>query len=69
MKKEIDVTVMEYYYTRRDQRNRLHDYVQYVLVPVYRMDFYKTFGYQKADQPEVYCIEDMEMERIYKEEI
>lgn len=69
MKKEIDVTVMEYYFSRRDRRNNLHDYVQFVLVPRYRMEQYKTFGYIEAEQPEVYDITEMELERIYKEEI
>ena len=69
MKMEIDVTVMEYYYQRRDQRGHLHDYVKCVLVPCYRKDRYETFGYQEAEQPEAYAIEEMEMERIYEDEI
>ena len=69
MKLEIDVTVMEFYYQRRDQRGRLHDYVKCVMLPRYRMEGYKTFGYHEAEQPEAYAIEDMEIERIYTEEI
>lgn len=68
MKMEIDVTVMEFYYQIRDQRGRLHDLVKYVLVPCYRKDRYETFGYREVEQPEVYDIENMEIERIYEYE-
>ena len=66
---EIPCCVMEYYYQRRDQRNILHDYLKYVLVPCYRKDSYETFGYTVAVDPWIYSKENMEMERIYTEEI
>ena len=62
---EIPCCVMEYYYQRRDQRNILHDYRKYALVPCYR----KQFGYTVAVDPWIYNKGEMEMERIYTEEI
>ena len=66
---EIPCCVMEYYYQRRDQRNILHDYRKYVLVPCYRKDSYETFGYTVAVDPWIYNKGEMEMEHIYTEEI
>ena len=66
---EIPCVVMEYYYQRRDQRNILHDFRKYALVPCYRKEFYETFGYTVAVDPWIYSKENMEMERIYTEEI
>lgn len=66
---EIPCVVMEYYYQRRDQRNILHDFRKFVLVPCYRKDKYETFGYTVATDPWIYSKENMEMERIYTEEI
>ncbi len=45
MKKEIDVTVMEFHYQRRIH-GYLTDFVKFVLVPEYREDFYAAFGYR-----------------------
>ena len=67
--KEIECYVMEYYYDRRDSRNILHNYRKYVLVPSYRADKYETFGYTVTWDPWIYSKENMEMERIYTEEI
>ena len=69
IKIEIECCIMEYYYQRRDQRNILHDYRKFVLVPCYRKDKYETFGYTVATDPWIYNKTEMEMEMIYTEEI
>lgn len=68
MRKEIEVTVMEFYYQKRI-RGDLRDFIKYVLVPEYRIDFYATFGYKPSKETEAYDIDSMPFEKIYTEEI
>lgn len=65
--RNIEVTVMEYYYKERNAAGRLCSYVKYVLVPVYRKDKYETFGYKETQCIDQYAIDNMTLEEIYTE--